>query len=95
MILEIFEIYHQEINPNTSCPWTISIILCGKICKSSLLWHWFHLLYFFQESGLFDSHVSSLHLVDPFDLFDLIGVLIDLGRAMILFVCILYSKEHS
>ena len=49
MILEIFEIYHQEINPSTSCPWTIGIILCGRSCRSSLLWRWFHLLYSFPR----------------------------------------------
>ena len=47
MILEIFEIYHQEINPNTSYPWTIGIILCGKMCRSSR--RLFHLLYSFPR----------------------------------------------
>ena len=38
MILDIYEIYHQEINPNTSCLWTIGIILSGRSCWSSSFW---------------------------------------------------------
>ena len=53
MILEIFGIYHREINSNTSCPWTTGIISRGKVDDHFYFDFGFICFIHFQESGSF------------------------------------------
>jgi hypothetical protein len=73
MILDLCIKYHREINPNTSCSWTIGTLSCGTyILIIFTLAIAFNCPISCQEMYLFLLPLSSLTLVIPFDFVKLV-----------------------
>jgi hypothetical protein len=92
-MLEIIAIYHREIIPNTYCPVTIGILLCGRKCWSSLHWRLIIIaLFLAKKLFCFNSRCLPCLLWILLIFLNMFSVSTDIGRVVIPFCALLYSN---
>ena len=91
----IYVNYHRKIFPSTSCPWTIGNPYEVDIYWSSLHWHLLLISLFLAKVIVLTPMCLPCFLWIHFIYLIMFCALVDIGRVMTLFVCILYSNAKS